>query len=244
MRKHQQTLLQQSLLGQVLYEKETNAFYYWEFCLDGWNIRTDIECYSSLRTTASRSLTDADVYPLLKYCKNLKALDLGHNRLTDLSYLGQLTDLEVLILADNPTLVDASPLANLKNLQYLEFFLNENVEDYSFLNSLTKLKDLNLCYSTHLTNMDFLDYMPDMEFLLLKLSGVRTKEFNLWKDKRPDVNMIIYDGTVGSCDSGWRSTSRNAAIRKNFSHWQNITAYRAYNDTDIDYNFFNYTPCN
>ncbi len=222
------------------YEINPDAFYYWEFIHDGWRIRTDIQCYSSLRDINYHRFTDEEFYPMFKYCKHLKALDIGHNNVTDLTLIGQLKELEVLIIADNPNLVDASPLANLENLVYLEFFMNHNVEDYSFLNSLTKLQDLNLCYCDHLTELDFLENMPDMRFLMVKYSGVSSEEFLEWQEKMPDAYMVFYDGNIHSCDSGWRSTERNAAIRRNFAFWPNLTDYRTYSDTDINYNKLNY----
>ena len=222
------------------YEINPDAFYYWEFIHDGWRIRTDLECYSSLRDIDYHRFTDEEMYPMLKYCKHLKALDLGHDDIQDLTLIGNLKELEVLILADNPNLVDASPLANLDNLVYLEFFLNHNVEDYSFLNSLTKLKDLNLCYCDHLTDLNFLQYMPDMDFLMIKYSGVSQETCQAAMAEYPDPYIMFYDGNIHSCDSGWRDTQINANIRRAFTFWPNITDYRGIGDVDIDFERLNY----
>ena len=64
-------------------------------------------------------MTSKDIQ-VLKYCTDLQALDLGHQRITDLSVIGNyLKDLRILILADNKV-SDVSPLANLKHLHYLQ----------------------------------------------------------------------------------------------------------------------------
>ena len=218
-----------------LYDINPDAFYYWSFYHDGFLIRTDIQVYSSLRDAVLHRFTSEEMYPMLKYCKHLKALDLGHNNLTDLTWLGKLTELEVLILADQPDLVDASPLANLTNLHYLEFFMNHKVEDFSFLNSLTNLEELNLCRTDHIGDMSFLAYMPKLKFLMVKYSDCTRETFLYWEEQFPDAKMVFYDGNIESCDSGWRDTQKNAQIRRAFSCWRHVVEYRHYDDVEFDF---------
>jgi len=213
-------------------------FFYWSFEHDGFTIRTDIECYSSLRDLNYPRFTSEDMYPMLKYCKNLKALDLGHNDLTDISLIGELKDLEVLILADNPNLVDASPLGNLENLVYMELFMSPSIEDYSFLNNLTKIRDLNLCYCPNLGNLDFLANMPDIGFGMFKYSDIPGEMVEYWSDQYPDAYLTIYDGSIHSCEGGWRDTHRNYLIRYAFASWRHIEDYVHYDD--VVYNFNGY----
>ena len=214
-------------------------FYYWEFCHDGWYIRTDIRVYSSLRDAIIHRFTSEELYPLLKYCKHLRALDLGHNDIVDVSLIGELKELEVLILADNP-IVDASPLGNLENLNYLELFMCHEIEDFSFLNRLTKIREINLCYDEGVTSLDFLSHMPDFCFGLFKYSGVSTEEFNTWQAKLPEANMVLWDGNIESCDSGWRDTQRNYQIRYAFTCWPQVVEYRNFDDVVYDFEHMNY----
>lgn len=222
------------------YDIRPEIDYYWSFKHDGFVIRTDIQCYSSLRDADYHRFTDEEMYPMLKYCKHLKALDLGHCDITDLSLIGNLSELQVLILADNPNLLDASPLAKLENLEYFEFFMNRNVEDYSFLNSLTKIKDINLCYCDNLGDLSFLENMPDFSFGLFKYSGISDEEIAKWQELYPDSRLVNYDGNIHSCDSGWRDTERNAAIRRAFTLWQYVTDYPSYDSVVIDTSSVNY----
>lgn len=215
-------------------EINPDIFFLWSFVHDGWLIRTDIEVYSSLRDLNYHRFTDEEMYPMLKYCKKLKMLDLGHNDITDLSLIGELTELEVLIIADNPNLVDASPLANLTNLTYLEFFMNHKVEDFSWLNSLTKLDALNLCYCDYLTELDFLANMPDMGFGMFKFSGVSEEELAYWQQQLPEAYLVLWDGSIHSCDGGWRDTTRNMQIRRCFAMWPYITSYGHFSIAEVD----------
>ncbi len=221
-------------------EINPDIFFYWSFVHDGFEIRTDIEVYSSLRDVNYYRFTDEDMYPMLKYCKNLKMLDLGHNDISDLTLIGELKDLEVLIIADNPNLVDASPLANLSNLTYLEFFMNSKVEDFSWLNSLTKLDALNLCYCDYLTELDFLENMPNMGFGMFKFCNVSQEELSYWQEQLPDAYLTINDGSIHSCEGGWRDTVRNQQIRYAFASWRHVVDYRHYSDVDYDFGRFVY----
>lgn len=216
-------------------EINPDIFFYWSFNHDGFKIRTDIEVYSSLRGSNARRLTDEDMYPMLKYCKKLKMLDLGHNDIRDLSLIGQLQELEVLIIADNPNIEDASPLANLENLTYLEFFLNSKVKDFSWLYSLTRLDALNICYC-EITELDFLANMPDMRFGMFKFCNVSDEELRFWQEQLPDAYLTTNDGSIYSCEGGWRDTAQNRQIRYAFSAWRRVVDYRHYSDVDFDFN--------
>lgn len=213
--------------------------YYWSFVFDGFTIRTDIQCYSTLRDVDYHRFTNEELYPMLKYCKHLKALDLGHNDLTDVSLIGELSELEVLILADNP-IVDASPLGNLDKLIYLELFMCPEIEDFSFLNKLTNMLDLNLCYCDNLGNLDFLSNMPSITFLMVKYSGIEQEEIDCWQEQYPDTNFVLYDGNIHSCDSGWRDTQRNYQIRYAFTCWRHVEDYRHYDDVDFYFDGYIY----
>ncbi len=117
----------------------------------GWTIqfaehtfRTDVTAYSTLHMSNAKKHGNADI-SLVRYCRNLKALDIGHNSVTDLSFLYDLPDLRVLIIACNDV-TDITPIGSLKHLEYLEVFTN-NIRDISALSGLDHLMDLNISYN-------------------------------------------------------------------------------------------------
>ena len=106
-------------------------------------IRTDATAFSTYHNKYCTPHTQED-FSILKYCRNLKALDLGHNHITDLSFLYDHPDLRVLILGRNDYLTDITAIGSLKDLEYLEIFSNK-IADISPLVNCTRLLDLNLC---------------------------------------------------------------------------------------------------
>ena len=207
-------------------------FFDWVFDFGGARIRTNIPVFSTLRSGFDYRYTDEDLYPVLKYCRKLRALDLGFNALTDLSLIGELRELEVLILAGNP-FTDASPLGSLDKLSYLEMQRCPHVRSFHFLKKLHAIREINLCYDQACVNLDFLENMPDFCFGMFKFTDVDSDDFNLWKDRFPDATIVVW-GSEDSTDCGWRDTQRSHDIRYAFAEWRHIRAYRGVGDVDYD----------
>lgn len=179
----------------------------------GWNlkmmryhiIRSDAEAYSTLHGRHPKHTSSE--FALLKYCTGLKALDLGHNNITDTSFLLSMPHLRVLILGDNNNLKNIEIVGQLKELEYLELF-SCGITDISPLTNLTNLMDLNL------SNNRVKDWRPLKQMTWLKrlwISGICTG-----KRSRPDLTEaerqeleealpdteIVYVGEP--TDNGWR----------------------------------------
>lgn len=117
-------------------------------------VRTDQTAFSTLHNNQCTLHSTADL-AILRFCKNLLALDLGHNAIDNLYFLYDMPQLKVLILGKN-SLTDITPLGTLTQLEYLELFTNR-VTDISPLANCENLVDLNICYNrisdfTPLTN--------------------------------------------------------------------------------------------
>ena len=107
-------------------------------------LRTDATVFSTLHYSKDQKHGNADI-ALVRFCRHLKALDFGHNSVSDLSFLYELPELRVLIIACNQV-EDITPISSLKNLEYLELFTN-NIRDISALEGLDHLVDLNISYN-------------------------------------------------------------------------------------------------
>ncbi|MBQ7138465.1 MAG: leucine-rich repeat domain-containing protein, partial [Clostridia bacterium] len=174
---------------------------------DHW-VRTDQTAFSTLHGNASPQ-HDEDDFRYLKYCRNLLALDIGHNAVKDVSFLYDLPKLKVLILACNQ-IVDITPVGSLTDLQYLELFKNE-IEDISPLTACTELLDLNICFN-QITDWTATHSLPKLERLWLYNS-------NNWSEKDPVPEEAIaaikaalpqcqIDSTSYSTLGGWRDHKR------------------------------------
>ena len=135
----------------------------------GWTIRLVEDHYVRSDATAyainhnNRSEThSSDAFRQLKYCTDLMALDLGHNGIDDISFLGDLPKLRLLIISCN-LIVDVSPLARLQDLEYVELFKNQ-IEDVRPLAKLKKLIDLNLSHNL-IKDLSPLQTLPKLERL-------------------------------------------------------------------------------
>lgn len=113
----------------------------WTLYFGDHTIRSDQTVFSTKHDSIMRRHTTEEL-EVLRYCRALRALDLGHNDLTDISFLAELTDLRLLILADN-RIEDLSPLKGLERLEYIELFDNR-VASAAPLAGLPRLMDLNI----------------------------------------------------------------------------------------------------
>lgn len=110
---------------------------------ENYSVRTNVEKILASKPSAGGLVTDRDG-EALKYCTDVKYLDLGHNEyITDISFVAYMPKLQVAILAMNK-IKDLSPLANCTELEYLELQTNPNITDLTPLANCTKLEHLNI----------------------------------------------------------------------------------------------------
>lgn len=179
-------------------------------------IRTDQTAFSTLHysspTKTDPRHTSEELYAL-RMCTRLKALDLGHNYLTDLNFLYWMPDIEVLIISPNYGLEDISPIANCKNLVYLECF-HTPITDLSPLAGMTKLKDLNLARDGQVTDISPLYDLPSLErFWWGHMDKVPNAQRKIMREKHKGCKFsMVYDPTSG----GWRSHKRFKQLHEFF----------------------------
>lgn len=151
-------------------------------------------------------------FAYLHLMPELRALDLGHNNIRDLTFLLEAPLLRVLILADNH-ITDLTPLAELKELEYLELFMND-FTDLSPLAELHNLRDLNIC------RVRVSDVTPLLQ--LKKLERLWLPDNFLTESQKAELEAALpgchiqYEWSR-STDFGWRDHPRYTIIRRMFS---------------------------
>lgn len=197
----------------TLTERHPQIEFGWTMYVGDHLVRTDATAFSTLHTYQS-DFHSSTQFSVLKYCKNMVALDLGHNKIDDLSFLEEMPQLKVLILAAN-NITDIASLSKLENLEYLEIFMN-HISDLTPLQSLTNLRDLNLCFNS-ITDWSPLEEMPWLERLWLSNSGkyarvnlVPADAVAALKEKLP--NTEINTTAEHSTADGWRAHDRSQLV--------------------------------
>lgn len=185
-------------------------------------VRTDATAFSTLHHSTIKDKKDYEhgdrQLSQLRMCTRLKALDLGHNQLTDLSFLSEMTGLRVLILSPNYDLKDLSPLAALTELEYLELF-STDTKDVSALSGMHKLRDLNLSCSHYLHDLSPLYGLASLERFWGGRGGIEQDEQKRMEENHPDC---LFDWENNPTGGTWREHPRYDVIYRMFQSGEYI----------------------
>ena len=182
---------------------------------DNHTLRTDATAFSTLHGYNPKWHSCAEM-SVVKYCKNLYALDIGHNEFDDLSFLYDMPQLRVLIVAAGNA-KDITPIGSLKHLEYLEIF-NNAIEDISCLKDMPYLMDLNIVENL----ID--DISPVKELKSLKRLWIYNHSRRRAGPESEDVLAELraalpdchIDGVSTSTDGGWREDPHYDVIHRMF----------------------------
>ena len=190
----------------------------WEIDLGYWGkLRTDATAFStrySKSEKADKNRMTSEKAQYIRYCTDLVALDLGHQKLTDISFLRPLKKLRVLILVDS-YISDISVLGELPELEYIELFMNR-VTDVSPLANLTNLQDLNVC-SNKISDFSPICSIKTLRRFWYTKNDYTTKDHRMLKEALPDC-VLNYANT--GTDGGWRYIG-NSKERTEREKWKN-----------------------
>ena len=182
----------------------------WRIRMGKWSLRTDQVTFSVLIYHYDYERLRSKDIEVLKYCTDLRCLDLGHQSIVDISVIGEyLPELRLLIMADN-WINDLTPLAKCKHLHYLELFVN-NLTDISPLAELHELVDVNISYNRRLSDITPLLNSPMMERVWLESTSVSSEDFDLLEATYPNAKVVRVVRGRPSVDQGWRDGSARYA---------------------------------
>ena len=198
----------------------------WRVKVGAYTVRTD--AWMIKFSSDSRKLSDKDTANL-KYCREIRYLDLGHNSIHHMEFVSNMPDLEVCIMYD--------PISSLKGietcskLEYFECF-SCGLKDLSPLSSCKELKHLNVCYN-HIKDITPLYELTKLERLWISRNeGIPKEQLQKFKELMPDcvVNTTVHNPT----GDGWRQDEkkqyvpRYALLREQFRYGE--TELRSYGD--------------
>jgi internalin A len=148
-------------------------------------------------TTLNLSGNQITDISFLGWLTNLTTLNLYNNQITDFSFLGSLTNLTTLTL-DNNRITDISFLGSLTNLTTLHLY-NNQITDISFLGSLTNLTTLHLG-DNQITDFSFLGSLTNLTTLHLGENQITDFSFlgsltnlttlNLYNNQITDISFL------------------------------------------------------
>ncbi|WP_125712013.1 leucine-rich repeat domain-containing protein [Companilactobacillus kedongensis] len=128
----------------------------------------------------------------LQYATKITKLDLGFNKITDLTPLRNL-NLTRLSINNNPNLIDLSPLENMTNLTYLHME-GDNISDITPLKSLTNITDLKIS-ENHIIDFSALDNMTAITALNMTPQTISEDSEELSKNSfEIDLNDYLSSG--------------------------------------------------
>ncbi len=148
------------------------------------------------------NVTDATCGPM-KYLEDVKYMDIGHNEyLTDLSFVGYMPELEVLIASES-AVKELTGFENCKKLTWLELAYCYKLTNIDALAGCEGLKYLNLSYSK-VTSLAPLDGLPLERFVYLSPKA-SAKEQNTFTEIHPKGQCItVFYGYSMPYSYGWR----------------------------------------
>jgi len=196
---------------ELLFTRYPQIDFGWTIKMAEHTVRTDATAFSTLHNSHSEA-HGSKTFEALKYCRHLKAIDLGHNWVEDISFLRHFPELRVLILGRNQ-ITDLSIIGELTQLEYLEIFSN-HITDISPLANLKNLKDLNIAYNK-IEDLSPLYALPQLERLWGYNNKKITKEAQqALMDFNPDCE---YDWVNNPTAGTWREHPRYFVIKAIFA---------------------------
>lgn len=196
-----------------------------------WQVRTDIKVFSTLIGAAQRKTFDQnELHALLAYCTELRALDIGHNHLTDISLLENLQNLQILIISGNkPDNIEA--IGHLSELFFLEMFDCDTVNDIAPLKNCSHLEYLMLNNTGDVNNVSVLENCHKLKLLYVRLCNPVGYS---WDDLQKALPNCTINRKTYVTKGVWRNSELNDAIRKAFNNWNRVETFNSWNDFTIN----------
>jgi Leucine-rich repeat (LRR) protein len=179
-------------------------------------LRSDATAFSTLKGRKDPRYTADQIWERLQYFPELVAIDVGHNNVSDLSFLANFPGLKRLIVIDSKVPVtDISVLAQLPDLEYVELFM-QGITDISALENHDKLLDLNLA-TNNVTDLSPLYSCPNLQRLWISSNPTLTEEeIEAFRQQVPGCEVVYPLPKGDETGGGWREHPRYEVIVQSF----------------------------
>lgn len=158
----------------------------------------------------------------LKYLTSAKYVDAGHSeKLTDVTWLAYMPDVEILILSGSP-ITDISSLAGATKLEWLELTFCDHLTDISVLKNLTSLRFLNIGM-TSVSDISAIQELPLERFHALS-TDVPYADFEAYIQSHPDC-WTTYKGSRQPYGKGWRYDDNGYTFFEYYANMREIFNY-------------------
>lgn len=179
-----------------LNQRHPETLFVWEVKVGRIWLRTDATYFMPEKYHMA---VDDDACANLKYCTQLVCLDLGHQDVSDGSFMNGMTKMQYLLIGDTG-ITDLSFCANMPDLLYLEMFMTR-VKDLSPLQHCAKLEDLNIGYAPNADPAP-LCQMTHLRNLWASGPYVDSEDEQMLREALPDTRLYFKSGS--STAGGWR----------------------------------------
>lgn len=194
----------------ALWKRHPETRFVWGAYIGGHYFRTDETTFmpwkQGFARDGSRGITDEECVEL-KYMVDIVCMDIGHQAITDLSFLYYMPNMEYLMLCEGK-ITDLTPVGSLKKLKFLELWMNP-VSDFSPLAGCTALEDINFT-RMHVDDLSVLYDLP--------LKNIWLSRWYFEKEELEPLFEAFPDATIQSRGEwpttfGWRLLPNNRAQR-------------------------------
>ncbi len=187
---------------------------------DLFSVRTDEE---RVLASSAEGLDDENIQEL-RWCTKVRYLDIGHNVISDLSFIRDMRDLEVLIVSLT-NWRDLTPITGMEKLEFFEgcAYFGSGGYDISALGTCPNLRHVNICCLGEVTGYEALAQLHGLERLWI---GYGTYIPDEWLARIREANPQAEINTTETtgCAGSWRNTPwgdfvpRYALLREQFGY--------------------------
>lgn len=188
----------------------------WMIHFAKWDVRTDAVAFSALNRSGFARYSQKDYAPLFRYCTDLRALDLKHSMITDISGISSLKKLRAVVLTNN-RIKDISAFAELKELEYIEMNATNRVKSLEPLRALQTIRFINMWGSVGISDLSPLYDHEKLEIAIFERTLPRDEQKRFIRSNPDCKTFFEVDSFTITTNQTWRSNPYRIKLMKAFS---------------------------